>query len=222
MENEDLIQQLIETKSFDSLSTTEREMVLSVMSKEEYISRGEVVNVSKQMLNEGVRSMTPSPSLKNNVYDLMEQRKESDRKSFFGMLSLIFSVRIPAYQFVVALALVVFLLPPLLKSEIKEVAVVPEPEKEIAYVHDTVFLEKIVPEIIEVQKVKYVKIKCDPVNSLSSGMEALSYFEKQSTVINENSNSLEFAKEQLKNQQNNIGQSSIDRDDLNQFIVVAP
>mgnify|MGYP006093030905 CR=1 FL=1 len=219
MRNEDLIQQLLETKSFDSLTIEEREKVLSVMSEEEFISRGEVVRVSKNMLNEGVRSMTPSPSIKSSAYELMEQRKENNRKSFVGMFSLIFSVKIPAYQFVVALALVVFLLPPLLKNEIKQVATIASPEKEIAYIHDTVFLDKIIPEIVEVEKVKYVRVNCDPVNSLSDGMEALAFFEKQSSVVNQNSNSLELAKEQIKREQNNRGQSSSDRDDLNQFII---
>jgi len=219
MENEDLIQQLIETRSFDSLSDSEREIVLSVMSKEEYISRGEVVKVSKDMLNKGVRSMTPSPLIKSSVAELMEQRKQEENKSVLKMLSMLFTVKIPAYQFVLGIAILLFILPPLVKNKLAETVSEPKIIKELAYVTDTVYIEKEVQKIVEVEKIKYIKIKSETKQPAPNGMEMLAMFEEQSAVTNVNSNNLDFAKEQFVAHLNNIGQSAADREELNQFIV---
>lgn len=220
MENEDFIQQLIETKSFDTLTKNERESVLLIMSKEEYTSRYEIVEQSKDLLNAGVRSMVPSPTIKSNVAELMEQRKQEEGTSFWGMLNRVVAIKIPAYQFVLALALVIFLLPTLSKKEVNELASTAPIEKEIAYITDTVFIEKEVPTPVELEKIKYIKVKQKEEASISDAIDAMTFFENQSINNNENTNNLQSAKKQFEEQLNNIGQSSMDREELHQFNVV--
>ncbi len=214
MENQYFIQQLIESKSFDELSDKEMKKVLEVITEEEYRIRRKVVEGAKQHYAKGVENVQPSDGVLGMVAGVMKQREEQAKKPVLGIVF----TKVPVYQVGIAALLLILLLPQFLTSEMVVNLNVPQPEKEVVYLTDTIEVEKEVPTIVEVEKVKYITIKESSNCDVLEGMNLVSTMGQnhQDNVIDK-----EFAEEQFQEQLKNIGQSASDREELNQFLVTS-
>lgn len=215
MELDNNIQQLIEHKDFESLTSQEQKLVLSEMTREEYVSRRAVLLAMSEMAHEEQPMMHPSPRIKHAVYQRMgtsKVEKVGIWSVFIGWLNK----PLPAYSLAIPILLVLFGVPWMLNMEEPSNDLTAEvvPEKIV----DTVFLTKEVPvevvkwekEVVRVPEVKYVtKARSSSVNY------------EQVTFNDHNAGGNEIfteAENRFDDQLKQIGKTAAENKDLDQFL----
>lgn len=215
MEENYQLQMLIETKSFDALTDEEVKMVLREITEEEYRSRRMVLENVKVFLQDGVKNAQPKNSIQRNVLAVM---KAEEKENLWNKL---FLFRVPAYA--VAIIIVLFLIYPFLFNEsrtsVKENSVAQNENStpKTIYQIDTVFIEKEIPKIVEVEKVKYVTVYKDNTPS-SYDLNTVNVLKEESQqTLNP---AKIFSSSQLENQLSVVGKPTSTLSELNQFLVV--
>ena len=211
MEENHELQQLLESKDFHFLTAEERKIVLLDITEEEYALRRKLLCEIKEFLQQGVKNSLPKENVKRNVLAVMQSKKQSN---VFGRIVF---YRLPVYIPAAATILVLLMIPFLFRDQLSEgEARFKQPEPKIIY--RTKIIEKEVPKIVEVEKIKYVKIPADAVYS-SNDLIITNNFEENSTEQLSNPE-LTFSEAQIENQLSAIGKSSTSHRELNQFLVV--
>ncbi len=213
MEENHELQQLLESKDFHLLTEEERKIVLSDITEEEYLIRRKLLREIKDFLREGVKKSLPKDDVKRNVLAVMQAKKQS---TLFG--KIIF-YRLPVYIPAAAAILVLLMIPFLFRdqpSATESHARIKQPEPKIIY--KTKIIEKEVPKIVEVEKIKYVKV---PVNTdyITDDLVITPDFEENNAEQFSNPEST-FSETQMENQLSTVGKCSTSHRELNRFLVV--
>lgn len=153
------IQMLIELHDFESLSPAEKEMVYSVMSEADYVSRREVLLQSEKLFEQESLSIIPDPNILGSLKQCMakdEDALEEERVRPFTWLNYKVSFFKSAVAALLLLLGSYFLFSntePSIQYIEKEIVVMKK-------VRDTIFLDKIIEVPVEklVTKVEYVTI----------------------------------------------------------------
>lgn len=184
--NEWKLQKLLEQKDYCDLTNSEEELVIELISKNEYQLRRQLITESKK----DASILIPAPLI---------IEKSSNR------------IVIPLYQAMIAIAATILvmlfikfpyseILPELESQEIRYVSVT-DTIKEIEYVYDTIYKEvektKVVKEKVYVPKNQYVKVYETPHYESNKVLNAPSNFQKPNlqSIIDEVDGSETLAEE---------------------------
>ncbi len=107
MDLEKHIEDLVTSKSFDSLTPAKKEMVLSMMTENEYVNQHAFMMKSKKMFQEEGDMLSPDTDLLFSLRAAHTAKKNS--KGAAALWASIAGFRIPAYQVGIAAALLFML-----------------------------------------------------------------------------------------------------------------
>jgi len=211
---------LLESKAYNQLSKVERDFVMEHLSAGEYELQREVLFASKELVEEESAFLTPDARIKSNLSKVMAGRQQG--VSLFERIAAYVIRPVPAYQFAIALALLVMLFTWKLNVVPMEAEVVYKDRIVYQELHDTVYVDKPVVEIQIVEKVirvveyveqgeKVLKSNTGPYLSEKDRMEeATAKYHAYS-----------FTDQQIQqHQEKSFGNSSVDTRDLARLIRV--
>lgn len=213
MEEKDQLQFLIESKDFEKLTAAEKTGVLSEITEEEFRSRRRLILNVKSFLSEGIKKAEPAKEIRRNVLAVMKAKKEET------VWNKIIAYRIPVYIPVAAVVLLLLMIPFFLREN-KEgkkdsIVKIEKPKSEIIYRTKTI--EKEVPKIIEVEKVKFVTV-VKTITIPSYETLAPEFTKEETDYISDPG--LTYTPEQMEMQLKTVGKSNALHSELNQFVAV--
>jgi len=100
---------LLGQKTFEELSSRERDLVLQFITEEDYALFRESVLVARQWRSRGELPVIPDPAVKNSLMQTFRPVEKSPPATVPGTLSRFFSYRIPLYQAGLAASVLLFL-----------------------------------------------------------------------------------------------------------------
>lgn len=213
MEVKDQLQFLIESKDFDTLTDAEKTVVLSEITEEEFCSRRRLILNVKSFLAEGVKKADPGKEIHRNVLAVMKAKKQES-----GWNKLI-AYRIPVYIPAAAVVLLLLMIPFFIREEKSGISIrIVEKDRNPEVVYRTKTIEKEVPKIVEVEKVKYVTV-VKTVTIPSYETLTPEFNAEASDYITDPG--LTFTPEQMESQLNAVGKSNALFEELNKFVRVS-
>lgn len=213
MEEKDQLQFLIESKDFEKLTAAEKTLVLSEITEEEFRSRRSLIINVKSFLSDGIKKSEPTKDIRRNVLAVMNAKKEESG------WNKIMAYRIPAYIPAAAVVLLLLMIPFFLREneEGKKDSMVKIEKSKPEIIYRTKTIEKEVPKIIEVEKLKYVTVvKTITVPSYEILTPELT--KEETDYISDPG--LTYTPEQMEAQLNTVGKSNAVHSELNQFVSV--
>lgn len=211
-----IIEELIASKDFDELTSKERELVLKEFSESEYKLRRRVVLEAESLLEDESHFVMPDPQIKANLKAALNAKQKN--WSFENILESIIGTRIPAYQVVLGVLLLAFgfMWFDGDKSKVQVITkerIVYQPQIDTIVVKEEIPVEKIkiIEKIVEVpvKKVKEDRFMTDEGVGFSS------------SKTNPENNSFAYTDEEIEEQQlKSMGNTSLGKDELDQFLVV--
>lgn len=133
---------LIEQKAFEALSESEKSFVLKHLSEEEYRERYQLISEVKRELETEAKELKANETIRSNALAALRSKQQKKESRIIPML---FYYKIPLWVSVAAIFLVFILTTPfILNTEIKATS------KEQLTMRDTVYVEKIVRDTVEV------------------------------------------------------------------------
>lgn len=212
-----LVQTLIESKDFESLTSEERKIVLQEITEEEFRSRKLMLDNVKLFLQEGVNNSKPRESIKRNAIAIMEGEKRD------SVLNKIVLFRIPAYVAAASLALLLgtyyFMANTFTPVFYFESVVKTNNRKEkIIYKTDTVYLEKEIPVTVIQKEVQYVTVEKKEI--CTSETLDLVKVKNEESVLETLNEPATFTTTKLESQLNVIGKPTSLQSELNKFVAV--
>ncbi|MBL4653132.1 MAG: hypothetical protein JKY53_09775 [Flavobacteriales bacterium] len=212
------IQELIDYKDFQDLLLTEKEMVLKAISKQEYdLYRNIILNIPS-IMDEEAHFLSPDPSIKSKLNDALN--KEATSSSITLILDKLFNFSVPSYQVVISLATIVLAFVWFGNSNNQEIIV----QEKIVYQSqvDTVYIEtQVEVSVVEIRTVE--RVVEVPINNISknASLIGINSFTAQKEKAKEEENRYAFSESQLsENQRKSMGNTSLTKETLNQFLVV--
>ena len=137
--------ELLEQKSFEELTQEEKSFVLTHLSEAEYRRQHQLLTEVKTDLKEEAQSLKANDQIRINAIEALRVKNQVKKS---GGLVLWFNYKIPLWSAVAALLLVFILTTPLLiNTEIKD----GKPNEQLA-MQDTVYIEKIIKDTVEIKK----------------------------------------------------------------------
>ena len=103
------LENILESRSFEELTASEKNKVLGFMTGEEYENLRETMLKSKAMFAAEQKSLTADPAIRKKLLARMEQKGSAVEGARIPVLQSLFAFRIPAYQAVFAIAALVLL-----------------------------------------------------------------------------------------------------------------
>ena len=208
------VRSLIDQKPFDELNYPEKELVLNFISEEEYDLQREILQKSKQLFKTESQYLAPNPEIKSKLQDALKNKQKPT--GIATLFQKMFTYQIPSYQAAMGVAVVILTLFWWDDSEETRAIV----QEKIVYQTsiDTLRLT----DTITVPLVKYKtieKIVEVPVqnNAFLSDLASLQ-------IIPENigtENSYGYDQKEMNEQHlKSMGNSSLNKEDLNQFMIV--
>lgn len=214
----DKIQELIDLKGFEELSLDEKELVLVHLTEEEYLLRRSIVVSTKGLWTEEAHFLAPDPVIKHNLKQALRARNKNWNIS--DIFENIFSYKVPVYQAVCGIALLVAGLW-WLENEL-ELQVVKQQEIVYQPKIDTVFVKEMVP-VVEFKTVeKIVKVYVHEKEPVFPDIISQDNFPANQKENNPgNINIYNYTRQQLDEQQEkSMGATSLPQSELEQFLVV--
>jgi len=213
MEEKDELQFLIESKDFEKLTATERNRVIAEITEEEFRSRRKLILNVQSFLQAGVKKSKPSKDIQRNVLAVMRAKKE--QTGWNRIVKYRMPIYIPAAAIILVLLMIPFFRNEESSSSEEQVATKQEAKPKIIYKTKTI--EKEVPKIVEVEKVKYVTV-IKMVPTISVDQITYDMDKKESDYISDPG--LTYTPEQMEAQVNTVGKSNAVFSELNQFVSV--
>lgn len=208
------VRSLIDQKPFDELNYPEKELVLNFISEEEYDLQREILQKSKQLFKTESQYLAPNPEIKSKLQDALKNKQKPG--GIATLFQKIFTYQIPSYQ--VAMGMVVVILTLFWWGDSEETRAIVQEKIVYQTSIDTLRLT----DTITVPLVKYKtieKIVEVPVqnNAFLSDLASLQ-------IIPENigtENSYGYDQKEMNEQHlKSMGNSSLNKEDLNQFMIV--
>jgi hypothetical protein len=213
MGEKDQLQFFIESKDFEKLTAAEKTLVLSEITEEEFRSRRSLIINVKSFLSEGIKKAEPTKDIRRNVLAVMNAKKEERG------WSKIIAYRIPIYIPAAAVVLLLLMIPFFIRenNEGKKDSIVKMEKSKPEIIYRTKTIEKEVPKIVEVEKVKYITVV--KTISIPSYENLTPEFTKEETDYISDPG-LTYTPEQMETQLNVVGKSNAVHSELNQFVSV--
>ncbi|MBL4733743.1 MAG: hypothetical protein JKY18_00120 [Flavobacteriales bacterium] len=211
---------LLESKSYNQLSKVERDFVTEHLSAGAYELQREVLFASKELVEEESAFLTPDPRIKSNLSKVMAGRQQG--VSVFERIAAYVIRPVPAYQFAIALALLVMLFTWKLNVVPIEGEVVYKEKIVYQELHDTVYVDKPVVEIQTVEKViRVVEYVEQGERVLKSNPEPYLSEKDRMEEATAKYHAYAFTDQQIQqHQEKSFGNSSVDTRDLARLIGV--
>jgi len=103
------LEKLLESRSFEELTSNEKNKVLGFMTGEEYENYRATLLKSKTLLAAEQKRLTADPAVRKKLLMRMEQKESFVKEDHQSVLKNLFTFRIPAYQAGFAIAVLVLL-----------------------------------------------------------------------------------------------------------------
>lgn len=206
MEENQRLQQLIESKTFNELTNEERTMVLKEISEEEYSLRRSVLEGIRVLLGHTEEDLEPDPEVKNKAALLFANKARKKEKS---ILHAVFAYKVPLFIPAAAAVLLLFMLPFVFENPTKReyVAQVTDTVQKVVYKTDTVVKEiEVIKPVVTIKYVYKEKPKDDLNVSINQAQDRI--------VKTDPAIMLEKTQSQLKHQSAQSGKSSGDTREL--------
>ena len=211
-----IVEELIGQKDFNDLSMNEKELVLSVISEQEYELQRSVVLNAMDIMNEEAHFLSPDPSIKAKLNEALSERESPNNVVF--MLDRLLNFRVPSYQVVMGMAATILVFLWLGNPDTAEIII----QEKIVYQPqvDTVYVETKIP-VIEVKIVeRIVQISTNESSKMSSDVSVNS-FTQQRDKAEDGGNVYAYSENQLSaHQLKSMGSTSLTKKSLDQFLVV--
>lgn len=135
--------ELIEQKAFEALSESEKSFVLEHLSEEEYCERYQLISEVKSELKTEAKGLKTNDHIRTTVLEALRSKQQKQKTRIIPML---FNYKIPLWASVAAIFLVFILITPfILNTDIEKAT-----SREQLAMRDTVYVEKIVRDTVEV------------------------------------------------------------------------
>ena len=141
------LQDLLTEKSFEELSTEEREFVLSEMTEQEYEMQRMILGKSSELMNKEAAMLTPLPP-STSLLKALKEKQVVHATPPSSKISAFFNYKVSAWQAVAASLLLFFMVQTILKGYTGN----EHSERPLLAVNDTVYVDKYITEIREVEK----------------------------------------------------------------------
>jgi hypothetical protein len=131
---------LLATKNFDQLTLSEKEFVLSEISREEYSSQREMIVLAQNIMADDAELLQPKPAIATAAIAAIEKKKQ-------GKIFALFTHKVPTWVAVAACALMFFLFN---YSNVFDHTIKNENTALVPLI-DTVYVDKVVTEFRDIK-----------------------------------------------------------------------
>ena len=139
------ITELLEKKAFEELSRNEKSYVLEHLTEAEYREQHHLLRDIKKELTEEAKTLHAKDQIRLNALDALRMKQKKKKSK---VMPLWLNYKIPLWSAVAAILLVFILTTPLIiNTEINEIK-----NKDQLVMRDTVYIEKLVNDTIEIAK----------------------------------------------------------------------
>tara|TARA_B100000809_G_scaffold257416_2_gene298983 strand:+ start:87 stop:740 length:654 start_codon:yes stop_codon:yes gene_type:complete len=213
-ESNNKVRGLIDQKNFDELSYSEKELVLNFISEEEYDLQREILQKSKQLFETEAQYLAPNLDIKSTLQDALKNKQKPT--GILILLQKMFTYQTPSYQVVMGMTALILTLFWWGGSEGSHIII----QEKIVYQTNIDTLR--VTDTVTVAIVKYKtieKIVEVPVQHNTFASDLATHPAMPESIDIENN--YEYDQKEMDEQYlKSIGNSSLNKDDLNQFLIV--
>ena len=142
MEKDNILTELMEKKTFEELTMSEKSLVLLLITETEYNERHTSLLQMKKELKAEAKELKANENIRLAALQALREKQETKKTP---VIPFLLSYKVPLWMAAAAILLIMLLLPSVFKTDINKL----ESNKQLA-VRDTVYVDRIIKDTIKI------------------------------------------------------------------------